>query len=526
MTSPLQVLFILTATGYILGSVSVKGVHLGTSGVLLAALYLGHLGYEIPGVVRDLGLALFVGSVGLTAGPRFFRNLKRNAMSYGAVALGIVASGAAATVALARAFGIPRALSIGIYTGALTSTPGLAVALEATCDSSASIGYGIAYPFGVVGVVLFVQALPYLVRKSLKDEVARLSRAGDLSQKATLLVREFIVEHPDADRKTLAELGIASRTGAIVSRVRRGRQVYAAFGDSVLMKGDGIRAVGTEEALAKLEEIIGRRTRLAMDEPGVEVRDFAVENRKVAGKKVWELNPHEDYGVILTRIRRAGVEFAPGADTVLEHKDIVRAVGPPFAQDRFQEIMGRQRRSLEPTGMLALSLVLAVGLLVSRVRLEIPGAGAVSLGLSGGPLLAGLVVGHFGGIGPWSLRPPGRFLAVVREMGLVLFLAGAGVAAGRGFVETVVKYGWLLFAGGALITLIPMFFGFALASWLFRLSLPDALGSICGGMTSTPALGTLITAAGSDEVAAPYAATYPFALVLVVLATQALAAII
>ncbi|MEW5865957.1 MAG: TrkA C-terminal domain-containing protein [Bacillota bacterium] len=526
MVGPLEVLFVLAVIGYVLGSVSVKGVQLGTSGVLLAALYFGHLGYEIPGVVRDLGLALFVGSVGLTAGPRFFRNLKRNAMSYGAIALAIVASGAMATVALARVFGIPRALSVGIYTGALTTTPGLAVALEATRDSSASIGYGIAYPFGVVGVVLFVQALPYLVRKNLKDEVARLSQVGDLSEKATLLVREFIVEHPDADRKTLSELGIASRTGAIVSRVRRGKQVHAAFGDTVLMKGDGIRAVGTEEALAKLEQIIGRRTRLAMDEPGIEVRDFVIENRKVAGKKVRELNPHEGCGVILTRIRRAGIEFTPGADTVLEHNDIVRAVGPPFAQDRFQQTMGRQRRALEPTGMLALSLVLAVGLLVSRIRLEIPGAGAISLGLAGGPLLAGLIVGHFGGIGPWSLRPPGRLLAVTREIGLVLFLASAGVAAGRGFVETVGKYGWLLFAGGALITLIPMFLGFALASWLFRLSLPDALGSICGGMTSTPALGALIAAAGSDEVAAPYAATYPFALVLVVLATQALAAIL
>ncbi|MGE5572163.1 MAG: aspartate:alanine exchanger family transporter [Bacteroidota bacterium] len=526
MVSPLEVLFVLAAAGYILGGISVGNVQLGTSGVLLAALYFGHLGYEVPGIVRDLGLALFVGSVGLTAGPRFFRNLRRNALSYGAIALLIVGSGAVATLMLAKLFEIPKALAVGIYTGALTTTPGLAVALEATGDNAASIGYGIAYPFGVVGVVLFIQVVPHILRRNLKQEVAKLSQAPDLGGGPTLLVREFVVENPEVDRKTLAELAILSRTGAVVSRVKRGRQVFPALGDTVLMKGDGVRAVGTGEALEKLEEIIGRRAQLSMDESGIEVRDLAVESRAVAGKTVRGLNPYERYGVILTRVRRAGIEFTPGGDTVLEHKDVVRAVGAPFALERFQAVLGRQRRPLERTGMLALTLVLAAGLLISRMRLQIPGVGAVSLGIAGGPLMAGLIVGHFGGVGRWSLRPPGHMLGITREMGLMLFLAGAGVAAGHGFVETVAKYGWLLFASGAIVTLIPMVLGFVVSTWLFRLSLPDNLGSICGGMTSTPALGTLITAAGSDEVAAPYAATYPFALVLVVLATQALAVLL
>ncbi|MCR4401980.1 MAG: YidE/YbjL duplication [Firmicutes bacterium] len=525
MMTPLEALFILAAAGYVLGGISVGNMQLGTSGVLLAALYFGHLGYEVPGIVRDLGLALFVGSVGLTAGPRFFRNLRRNALSYGLLALLIVGSGAVATAMAARLFDIPRALAVGIYTGALTTTPGLAVALEATGDSAASIGYGIAYPFGVVGVVLFVQLMPHLLRKNLREEVAKLSQTPDREAGLvpTLLVREFVVENPDVDRKTLAELAIHSRTGAVVSRVKRGRQVFAALGNTVLLKGDGIRAVGTEEALAKLEAVVGRQAQVPMDEPGVEVRDLAVESREVAGKTVCELNAHGQYGIILTRVRRAGVEFTPGADTVLEQKDVVRAVGAPSAMDRFQAVLGRQRRPLERTGMLALALVIAVGLLISRLRLEIPGVGAVSLGIAGGPLMAGLIVGHFGGVGRWSLRPSGQTLGITREMGLMLFLAGAGVAAGRGFVATVAKYGWLLFASGAGITVIPMMLGFAASALFFKLSLPDNLGSICGGMTSTPALGALITAAGSDEVAASYAATYPFALVLVVLATQALA---
>ncbi len=526
MTSSLAILFVVSTLGYILGSVSVKGVQLGASGVLLAALCFGHLGYEIPAIVRDLGLALFVGSVGLTAGPRFFRNLERNALSYGAIALGIVASGAAATVGLARAFEIPRALSVGLYTGALTTTPGLAVALEATGDSSASIGYGVAYPFGVVGVVLFVQALPFLLGRNLREEARKLSSADKFAGRTTLLVREFLVERPEADRKTLAELAVASRTGAVVSRVRKGTRVYPALSDTVLVKGDAIRAVGTESALEAVERVIGPATRVGMDEPGIGVRDLSVESQSVAGRKVREVRPHEAFGVILTRVRRAGVEFTPGADTVLERRDVVRAVGPPAALDGFQAALGIQRRPAEPTGMLALSLVLALGLVVSGVRLRVPGLGAISLGISGGPLLAGLVVGHFGGIGRWELRPPGRLLSVGREMGLVLFLAAAGAAAGRGFVETVAAYGWPLFASGALVTLLPMLVGYVLATRLFGLGLPDTLGSICGGMTSTPALGALIASSGTEDVAAPYAATYPFALVLVVVATQVLASVI
>lgn len=519
----LDVLFILAAVGYFLGSITIGGMQLGTSGVLLAALYFGHKGYVIPTIVRDLGLALFVGSVGLTAGPRFFRSLKRNALSYGTIAFIVVGSGALAAVLLSKALGIPRVLAAGIYTGALTTTPGLAVALEATGDHAVSIGYGIAYPFGVVGVVLFVQLLPYILGKDLKSEVARASHAGRFAEGTTLLVREFIVEHPHADRKTLAELKVASRTGAVVSRVRRGSHVFTALGDSVLMSGDVIRAVGTGEALAKLEEIIGRSTRLSMDEPGLEVRDFVAESREAAGRTIRDLCTHENYGVVLTRIMRSGVEFAPGGDTVLELKDIVRAVGSPFALQRFQSFLGRQRKPLGHTGIAALTMVVALGMFASRAKFSIPGAGYISLGLAGGPLLTGLLVGHFGGVGPWSLRPSGQLLGVTRELGLMLFLAGAGVAAGHGFVETIAKYGWLLFLSGALITLIPMCLGCMVAVWVFRLSLPDALGAICGGMTSTPALGTLITAAGSDEVAAPYAATYPFALVLVVLASQALA---
>jgi putative transport protein len=526
MRSTLEALFLLAAIGYVLGSIKIKGIHLGTSGVLLAALYFGHIGYEIPSLIRDLGLALFVGAVGLTAGPRFFRNLKENAMSYGALAMAIVGSGALTVAIFSRIFSMPGALSAGLYTGALTTTPGLAAALEVTQDSAVSIGYGIAYPFGVVGVVLFVQALPRLLGRDLRAEMQAAIDSMHAPEQTDLIVKDFLVSEQSVYRKTLAELNIAAATGAVISRVRKGNQVLPAYSDTVLLEGDVIRGVGTGEALGKLQAMVGPYTSAPMNQPGLEVRDLVVESPEIVGKTPASLSLHEQYGVMVTRIRRVGLEFVPTAKTVFKHKDVIRAVGPSFELDRLEAMVGKQRQALDELGMLPLMAVLALGTMLGRVRFMVPGTGGVSLGLAGGPLMVGLIVGHFGGIGPWSLRPSGRLLTVMREGGLMLFLAGAGVSAGRGFVETVARYGWLLFLGGAFVTLVPMCIGFVLATRVFKLSLPDTLGSICGGMTSTPALGALITAAGSEEVASSYAATYPFALVLVVLASQALASLL
>lgn len=526
MLGTLEALFLLAMVGYVLGSIKIKGVHLGTSGVLLAALYFGHLGYQIPSVVRDLGLALFVGAVGLTAGPRFFRNLKQNAMSYGALALVIIGSSAITVALLSKTFSLPGALAAGIYTGALTTTPGLAAALEVAKDNAVSIGYGIAYPFGVVGVVLFVQVLPRLLGRDIRVEMQKLADSVHLPEQTDLMVKDFVISQGAVCRKTLAELSIASVTGAVISRVRKGNQVFPGFNNIVLLEGDVVRAVGTEEALKKLEEMVGPETSAPMTQPGLEVRDLVLESPALVGETPMSLSLHQRYGVMLTRIRRAGIEFVPTAQTAFQHKDVIRAVGPSFGLDKLEALVGKQRQALDELGMVSLMAVLALGTLLARVRFMIPGTNGVSLGLAGGPLMVGLIVGHFGGIGRWSLRPSGRLLTVMREAGLMLFLAGAGIAAGQGFVETVSRYGWLLFLGGAAVTLVPMCIAFVLATYVFKLSLPDTLGSICGGMTSTPALGALISAAGSEDVASSYAAIYPFALVLVVIASQILATVL
>lgn len=370
----LVLVFFIAALGYLVGRIELCGLRLGSSGVLLCALVFGHFGFSLPSLIQNLGLSMFVTAVGLIAGPMFFRNFKGQAFHYVMLGILIIGAGAFSTFVCMRLFQVPTDLSIGLMAGALTSTPGLAAAVEASGSDMASVGYGIAYPFGVIGVVLFVQLVPRILGADLKKE-AELSEA------------EFLTS-------------------------------------------------GAGKA--------GRST----------------EAKKGAEEKLLEI---DSYGL-----------FAFGAAALL-------------------------------------------GILIGQIRIPLPGGAAFSLGTSGGPLLSGLLFGHLGQLFHISLRPPRTTVKTLREFGLILFLMGAGLGAGNGFVEVLTQYGAKLFLMGAMITLIPMLLGFFAATILMHIRLLNALGSICGGMTSTPALGALISSAHTETASISYAATYPAALVFVVL---------
>ena len=364
----LLAIFVIAALGYFIGGIKIKGIELGTAGVLLVALVFGHFGVEIPGVVRNFGLAIFVGSVGFIAGPKFFRDFKSNAASYILLGFVIILSGAVVAVLCSKLGGISAELSVGLLTGALTSTPGLAAAQEAAGELAplATTGYAIADPFGGIGVVLFVQRVPKLLKVDMEDERAHFEAAH------TAKVKRY------------------------------------------------------EGWLFKFDQ----------------------------------------------------------------------------------------------AGFFAFMLAIVLGILLGNVKVPLPGGASVSLGTTGGPLIMGLLFGHFAHAGHLDLTVPVEELKTFRELGLMLFLIGAGVSGGAGFVETLKEEGLMLFVYGALMTLIPMFVGFFVAQKVLKLRLLNNLGSITGGMTSTPALGTLIAVAKTDDVASAYAATYPIALVTVVLCSQ------
>ena len=364
----LLAVFLIAALGYFIGGIRIKGIELGTAGVLLVALVFGHFGVEIPSIIRNFGLALFVCSVGFIAGPKFFRDFKSNAASYILLGFLIILSGGICAVMVSLIGGIRPELSVGLLTGALTSTPGLAAAQEAAGELAdlATTGYAIAYPFGVIGVVLFVQLVPRILKVDMAEERAHFEAAH------TAKIKRY---------------------------------------DGWLFKFD-------------------------------------------------------------------------------------------------------------QGGFFAFMIAVVLGILLGNVHVPLPGGASFSLGTTGGPLIMGLLFGHFAHVGHLDLTVPVEELKTFRELGLMLFLIGAGVSGGAGFVETLRREGVILFVYGAIMTLVPMFVGFFVAKYVLKLRLLNNLGSITGGMTSTPALGTLISVAKTDDVASAYAATYPIALVAVVLCAQ------
>ena len=364
----LLAVFLIAALGYFIGGIRIKGIELGTAGVLLVALVFGHFGVEIPSIIRNFGLALFVCSVGFIAGPKFFRDFKSNAASYILLGFLIILSGGICAVLVSLIGGIRPELSVGLLTGALTSTPGLAAAQEAAGELAdlATTGYAIAYPFGVIGVVLFVQLVPRILKVDMAEERAHFEAAH------TAKIKRY---------------------------------------DGWLFKFD-------------------------------------------------------------------------------------------------------------QGGFFAFMIAVVLGILLGNVHVPLPGGASFSLGTTGGPLIMGLLFGHFAHVGHLDLTVPVEELKTFRELGLMLLLIGAGVSGGAGFVDTLRKEGVILFVYGAIMTLVPMFVGFFVAKKVLKLRLLNNLGSITGGMTSTPALGTLISVAKTDDVASAYAATYPIALVAVVLCAQ------
>ncbi len=385
-------IFAIIVIGYLIGKISVKGVSLGTAAIFLVALFAGHFNGIMTGeggawaesagtianymsLVQNLGLVLFVTSVGLIAGPSFFKNLKKNAKSYVLLGAIIILSGAACCALITILVpGMNSAMATGLMSGSLTSTPAFAAAqgaLEGIISDEQfkeiSVGHAVAYPFGVIGVVLFVQIIPKVLKANMDEERSKL---------------------------------------------------------------------------------------------------VIVDSGKEETKKSVKL----------------------------------------FEMDKF--------------GLGSFALVIMAGLILGAINIPLGGGNSFNLGTTGGPLIMGLLFGHFGRIGKLSLKVNEHMLSIFQELGLVLFLIGAGIDGGAGFVATLSEYGPLLFVWGAIMTIVPMFIGFFVAKYVLKLSLFNNLGSICGGMTSTPALGSLINMTGTPNVASAYAATYPIALILVVLCTQ------
>ncbi|MBK9924397.1 MAG: hypothetical protein IPP66_03815 [Anaerolineales bacterium] len=527
-TESMFVLFAILTFGAWLGQWTWRGISLGTAGVLFIALVFGHFGLSVPKEVMDFGLLLFVYSVGLTAGPSFFRTFRRSGTQFFVIALVTTGTGALVTVVIAFLLQLSPALAAGLYTGALTCTPALASLLDVLHRVSpdaaplASVGYGIAYPFSMVSMVILIQFLPRLLKRPVRTEEQKWLKEKAIETPG-LVALQFRITNPNCEGRTVAEVNPRRLAKVNLSRIKHGERVFAATPETILHMGDVVMAVGTADELDKMTLLLGERTSERMDvnaealSMDVEVMDESLTGKSLAQMRVWE-----QYNVVITRIRRQGLEIAPHGNVTLEMGDGIRVVGEKSAVEAFVgRAQGSPRRASE-TSMTAYLVGLLLGVLIGLIAVPLGNGVTVKLGMAGGVFLVSLLIGHFGRVGPLRIYVPPAAKNLTRELGLMLFLAGAGTNAGAHLMDVLQNQGWILLLAGATITLLSALAGLVVMIRFYNVNLLSAMGSLTASMTNPPALASANSQTETDLPSIAYASTYPVALILKILLVQML----
>ena len=519
-------LFLIVALGFILGRINFKGISLDVSAVIFIALLFGHFGVIIPKELGNFGLVLFIFTIGMQAGPGFFTSFKAKGKVLAIITLLIVATAALTGIASKYLFDIDTPSVVGLIAGALTSTPGLAAAIDATGSSSSSIAYGIAYPFGVIGVILFVKLLPKILRVDIRAEDKRLE-ALQQQQYPEIKTAVFRVSNPNAFDKSLADLQIRTMTGAVVSRLVHDNLTEIPTPQSMLREGDLIKAVGSPNALRQLEILVGEK--MNQDLPlgdSIDMQYVLLTNKEVAGKSLGSLNLHQNYHCTVTRVRRSGIDVAPSPDLVLRFGDKLTVIARKESMKDVLNLLGNDKKRLSDTDFFPIAMGIVLGVLFGKVNISFSDSFTFSPGLTGGILIVALVLGYLGKTGPivWSMSGPANQL--LRQLGLLLFLAEVGTSAGVNLVQTFMDSGLTLFGVGFAITLLPMIVALLVGYYGFRINILDLMGTITGGMTSTPGLAAADSMTDSNIPSVAYATVYPIAMVFLIICIQLLSMLI
>ena len=516
-------LFLIVALGFMLGRIKIRGLSLDVSAVIFIALLFGHFGVIIPKELGNFGLVLFIFTIGIQAGPGFFDSFRSKGKTLILITMLIICSACLTAVGLKYAFDIDTPSIVGLIAGALTSTPGLAVAIDSTNSPLASIAYGIAYPFGVIGVILFVKLLPKIMRVDLDKEARRLEieRRGQFPELTTCIYR---VTNSHVFNRNLMQINARGMTGAVISRLKHNDEISIPTAHTVLREGDYIQAVGSEESLNQLAVLIGKREEgeLPLDKTQ-EIESLLLTKKDMINKQLGDLNLQKNFGCTVTRVRRSGIDLSPSPDLALKFGDKLMVVGEKEGLKGVARLLGNNAKKLSDTDFFPIAMGIVLGVLFGKINISFSDSLSFSPGLTGGVLMVALVLSAIGKTGPiiWSMSGPANQL--LRQLGLLLFLAEVGTSAGKNLVATFQESGLLMFGVGAAITLIPMLVAAIVGRLVFKISLLDLLGTITGGMTSTPGLAAADSMVDSNIPSVAYATVYPIAMVFLILFIQVIA---
>jgi len=520
------VLFLIIGLGIAIGKIKIRGIYFDLSAVIFVAIFFGYLyhsfgiDFDMPKIIQNVGLVLFIYTIGMQAGPSFFSSFKEQGLKLIALAGVTVITGAIVAISISYIYGVDMKMMTGLLTGALTSTPGLAAAIEASHSPLASIGYGIAYPFGVLGVILFVKLSPKLLKIDIEKEEENYKQKTT-SNTPVVANKNFVISNENIHGKTIKELNIRFMTKANISRILKPNQESTSpTPETVLEIGDIVKAVGTENALKRAEVLLGNPTDKKIPRSGkYEVKWYVVSNKQVVNKTIEELNLLENYLATITRIRRSSIDLSSHPSTRLRYGDKVLVSCTKGNVPAITELFGDSIKSVGETSFLPVAFGIVVGVIVGAIAFPL-GSFHFKLGLTGGVLLSALILSWKGKTGPiiWNLSGPAN--QVLRQFGLLLFLTPVGLKAGGSLVSAIGEHGMILFVYGAAITLIPMIVSTIIGRYVLKLNFLSILGALTGGMTSTPGLSATDSMTESDAPQIAYAAVYPFALVLIIIIAE------
>ncbi|MBN2265080.1 MAG: putative transporter [Candidatus Aminicenantes bacterium] len=536
----LFVLCLITVLGQVLGSLRVLSIRLGVAGILFVGLVFGHFGASIDPVMsefaRDLGLVLFVYSFGQEVGPGLLSSLKRQGGVLNLLAASTVLLGGLVALLLHKWGGIPLSAAAGLFSGATTNTPSLAAvqqSLKLVPQSGAaavqlpSLAYAMAYPFGIIGVILVMGGLRLALKADPHRLAAELEAAKEREARRLASVN-LEVRNPELDGLTVSQIVGRIGGGVVISRLSRGlRAQEVPRAQTKIRVGDRIHAVGPPEDIARLRSALGVEIPVALTGgawPELTYRSVVVTRRGITGKTVQELDLRENYGLIVTRILRTGQEFAPRSDLRLEFGDELTVVGKGELIDAFAKDAGESGERLSQAAVVPMFIGIALGVALGSLPIKLPGSELTfRIGLAGGPLIVAVLLSRIRSIGPlvWHVPPSANHL--LRTIGISLFLAAVGIRAGAGFVDTLLTVGVAWILGGALITLAPILLTSLAARVVFKVNFLSLCGLLAGSMTNPPALVYANSLApGSDEVTMSFVTVYPLTMLLRLFVAQAL----
>lgn len=528
------------AAGVLLGKIKFFGISLGVTFVLFVGILAGHFGFTgnpaILSFLQDFGLILFVFCIGLQVGPSFFSSFKRGGITLNLLAVGIVFLNIAVALilyfALQGRIDIP--MMVGILCGAVTNTPGLGAANEALQQlhyqgPEIAMGYACAYPLGVMGIILSMIIIRYICRVDVKQDSEEIQKEEEANPHMKPYTISLKVQNEALSGKTLSQVQNFLARDFVCTRIIQDGHMITPNANTVLRLGDRMFLVCAEDDSEAIMAFIGPKIEQdwdatnQQDKPMVS-RRILVTQPNINGKTLGELHFSSMYGVNVTRVNRSGMDLFAARQLRLQVGDRVMVVGPQDAIERVANLLGNQLRRLDHPNIVTIFVGILCGILFGSLPIAIPGMPTpVKLGLAGGPLIISILIGRFGHKVKLVTYTTMSANLMLREVGLVLFLASVGIKAGENFVQMVVEGDGVLYVGiGFLITFIPLLITGIVARWHHRVNYFMLMGLIAGSNTDPPALAYANQIAGNDAPAVGYSTVYPLTMFLRILTAQLL----